>query len=459
MPARPDVAAVVLAAGQGTRFRSDTAKVLHRAAGRSLLAHVMAALRPLELGQIVVVVGHQAEQVREEVAACGGATTVIQHDQLGTGHAVQQALPALADGIDRVLVLPGDTPLLLPGTLADLLDGARATATLLTTEVDDPTGYGRIVRRDGGVGRIVEEADADADERAILEVNGGVYVFSRDVLAGVLAGLDADNAQGEHYLTDTVAALVDRGEKVEAVPAPASQLAGVNDRAQLAVAAAVLRQRTLTRLMHEGVTVVDPAATYVDADVTVGPDTVLLPGCLLQGTTRVGSGATVGPASQLVDAVVDDGATVAHSVVRAAHVGPGAQVGPFSHLRPGARLDAGSKTGAFVEVKNSTVGEGSKVPHLSYVGDTAIGRDVNIGAGSITVNYDGIAKHHTVVDDEAFVGCDAMLIAPVRIGRGAIVAAGSTITDDVPDGALAIARQRQTTKDGWARRRRERHDR
>jgi bifunctional UDP-N-acetylglucosamine pyrophosphorylase/glucosamine-1-phosphate N-acetyltransferase len=450
--------AVVMAAGQGTRFRSDLAKVLHPVAGRTLLRWVLEALRPLELDRVVVVVGHQADAVAAEVAAAGlpGAATVLQAERRGTGHAVRMAAEAGAlDGADTVLVLPGDAPLFTPALLGRLLDGHAGDATLLVTDLPDPTGYGRVVRDAGGaVRRIVEERDATPDQRAVREVGTSVYAFQGPALAAALPKLSTDNAQGEEYLTDVVELLAPAG----AVAGPPEEVAGVNDRVQLAAAGAVLRRRVLEDLMRAGVTVVDPAATYVAATVTVGPDTVLLPGVHLEGATAIGAGATIGPDSRLVDATVEDGATVAHSVLLGASVGPGATVGPFSYLRPGTRLERGAKAGAFVEMKNSQVGEGSKVPHLSYVGDTTIGRDANIGAATVTVNYDGFDKHATVIGDGARVGSDTMLVAPVTIGAGAYTGAGSVITRDVPDGALAVERSEQRTIAGYADRRRARHD-
>ncbi|MFP5308705.1 MAG: bifunctional UDP-N-acetylglucosamine diphosphorylase/glucosamine-1-phosphate N-acetyltransferase GlmU [Actinomycetes bacterium] len=454
----PDVAAVVLAAGKGTRFRSDTAKVLHRAAGRSLLGHVLAAVQPLGLGQVVVVVGHQGDEVAAEAARAGidGLSTVTQHEQLGTGHATEVAMPALADGIRRVLVLPGDTPLLTSDTLAALLDAAAgADAAMLTTVLDDPTGYGRVLRDDAGdVAAIVEHRDATEAQRAVDEVNAGMYAFDREQLATALGRVGDDNAQGERYLTDVVALLRGDGRRVVATVADEAEVAGVNDRVQLADAAAVRRRRHLEELMRAGVTVVDPVSTHVDVDVVVGVDTVLLPNTVLEGGTVVGAGCEVGPSSRLVGCTVADGATVTFSVATDAWIGPGASVGPFAHLRPGTRLADDTKVGAFAETKNATLGRGSKVPHLAYVGDATIGEGVNLSCGVITVNYDGTTKSHTTVEDGAFVGCDTSLVAPVTVGAGAYVAAGSVVTDDVPADALAIARSRQVVKEGWAARRR-----
>lgn len=453
------VAAVVLAAGRGTRFRSDTAKVLHRAAGRSLLGHVLAAVEPLGLAGTVVVVGHQADEVAAEAHASGlaGLTTVVQTEQLGTGHAVQVALGALGDEVERVLVLPGDTPLLTSATLAALLEaGTDGAGALLTAVLDDAHGYGRVLRdRDGQVMGIVEERDATAEQRSIGEINAGMYVVERAALEAAVARLRPDNAQGELYLTDIVGDLAGAGQPLVGVVAEVAEVAGVNDRAQLAEAAGVLRRRHTDHLLREvGVSIVDPVTTYLDVDVEVGRDTVIYPGAILESGTRVGEGVVIGPGCHLTSCVVGDGAIVHSTRAVEAVIGTGATVGPYAHLRPGTRLGAATKVGAYVETKNLTLGDGSKVPHLAYLGDATVGERVNVACGVITVNYDGVGKHHTTIEDGAFVGCDTMLVAPVTVGSGAFTAAGSTITEDVPPGALAIARARQTTKDGWAERRR-----
>ena len=453
-----DVAVVVLAAGKGTRFRSDLAKVLHRAAGRTLVHHVLEAVRPLDVGQVVVVVGHQADEVGAEVEAAGldGLSTVAQVDQRGTGHAVQQAMPALAEGIRRVLILPGDTPLLTPDALRGLFTatGGEVPASMLTTVFDDPTGYGRVIRSaDGSVDRVVEQRDATPDELEVREGNAGMYLVDRGLLDDALTRLGDDNAQGELYLTDIVGILRGDGHAIAPVVAPESVIAGVNDRAQLAAAAAVLRERHLDHLLREvGVTVVDPVTTHLDVDVEVARDAVLLPGTILERGTRIGERAVVGPNCHLTACDVGPDATVHSTRAQDAVVGEGAEVGPFAHLRPGTRLGVATKVGAYVETKNVQVGERSKIPHLAYVGDTRIGTGVNVACGVITVNYDGRNKHRTTIEDGAFVGCDTMLVAPVTIGRGAYTAAGSTITDDVPPGSLAIARSRQVVKEDWVAR-------
>lgn len=454
MPADPRAGAVVLAAGQGSRFHSARAKVLHEIAGRSMLRWVLEALRPLGLDRVVVVVGHQADAVVAETQAADlpGLTTVLQPEQNGTGHAVRQAVDAGAlDDIDTVLVLPGDVPLLTPEPLRRLLaeHGARP-ATLLTARVADPAGYGRVLRDDSGeVARIVEERDATEVERRVDEVGTSIYAFDRAPLAAELARLSTDNAQSEEYLTDVIGPL-----SAGAVVAPAELVAGVNDRAQLAAAAAVLRGRILDRLMRAGVTVIDPCATYVDAEAVVEADAVLRPGTSLEGRCLIGPRTDVGPDSRLVGATVEADATVTYSVLIEASVGPGATVGPYTYLRPGTRLERGAKAGAFVEVKQSVIGEGSKVPHLSYIGDATVGKDANIGAATVTVNYDGQHKHQTVIGDGAFIGSDTMLVAPVEIGDGAYTGAGSVITKDVPGGALAVERNEQRTIADYAARKR-----
>jgi len=453
----PHTAAVVLAAGRGTRFRSETSKVLHRAAGRSLLGHVLGSLAPLGLDAVLVVVAADGADVEAEVATWRSrlelaVTTVVQPEQRGTGDALDVALEALPADITRVLVLPGDTPLLRPATLAALLAvDPELPLGMLTALLDDPAGYGRVLRdSDGRVLGIVEERDADAAQRSVREVNAGMYVLDRATVQPLVAALGSENAQGERYLTDVVAALVAAGGGAEAVDTPAVEVAGVNDRVQLAAAGAVLHQRHLEELMRSGVSVIDPAHTYVDVDVTVGLEATLLPGTMLEGTTSVGAGAVIGPSSHLTNCTVGEGAIVHSTRADGATIGAGAEVGPFAHLRPGTVLGEDVRVGAFVQTKNVTVGARAKVPHLAYVGDAEVGAGANVACGVVTVNYDGREKHKTTIGEGAFVGCGTMLVAPVRIGDGAFIGAGSTITDDVPDGALAIARARQVTKEGRA---------
>ena len=451
---------VVLAAGEGKRFRSALPKPLHPVAGRPLLWHVLAAAAPLKADRTVVVVGNGGNQVAGAVEGfdLGPVGLAVQADQRGTGDALAAALPLLGDDED-VMVLSGDTPLISAGLLEGLLDAhrsARADATLATTTLEDPTGLGRILRdQDGAVTGVVEERDAGPAQRALREVSVGMYVFRRPALDH-LAELRPDNHQGEYYLPDLVPRILAAGGRVVTAEGPEDETRGVNDRVELATAAAVLRRRLLERLMLAGVTVTDPATTYVDADVEVGQDTVLAPMTFLEAGTRVGARCRIGPNVRLVGCTVGDDATVSQAVAAQSVIGDRASVGPFASLRPGSDLGEHSKAGTFVEVKNSTVGPGSKVPHLSYVGDADIGAGANVGAGTVFVNYDGVSKHRTVVGDGAFIGSDTMLVAPVTVGSGAQTAAGSTITKDVPPDALAIERSDQRTIEGWAARRRRR---
>ncbi|MFL6271159.1 MAG: bifunctional UDP-N-acetylglucosamine diphosphorylase/glucosamine-1-phosphate N-acetyltransferase GlmU [Actinomycetes bacterium] len=454
---------VVLAAGEGKRFRSALPKPLHPVAGRPLLWHVLAAAAPLKADRTVVVVGNGADRVTAAVEGfdLGPVDFAVQADQRGTGDALAAAV-GLLDGDGDVLVLSGDTPLVSTALLEGLLDAhrsGRATATLLTCTLEDPTGYGRILRDAGGaVTGMVEERDATPAQRRLPEVGAGMYVFRRPALDG-LAELRPDNDQGEYYLPDLVPLVLAGGGRVATLEGPAAEARGVNDRVELAEAEAVLRRRLLERLMLAGVTVVDPATTYVEVDVEVGQDSVLAPLTFLEAGTRVGARCRLGPNVRLVGCTVGDDATVTQTVAVSSAIGPRALVGPFVSLRPGSDLREASKAGTFVEVKNSTVGPGSKVPHLSYVGDADIGAGVNVGAGTVFVNYDGISKHRTTVGDGAFIGSDTMLVAPVTVGNGAQTAAGSTITKDVPPDALAIERSDQRTIEGWAARRRRRKHR
>jgi bifunctional UDP-N-acetylglucosamine pyrophosphorylase / glucosamine-1-phosphate N-acetyltransferase len=453
-------AVVVLAAGEGTRMKSTTPKVLHEIGGRSLIGHAVQAAAALEPEHLVVVVGHGRDRVTDHLAEIAPqVTTAVQDQQLGTGHAVSCALSTLPplDGV--VVVTYGDVPLLTSQTLSELVARHRAdgnAATVLTARVEDPTGYGRIVRdASGGVLGIVEHKDADDSQREIREINSGIYAFDAAVLREGLAGLTTHNAQGELYLTDVVGSARTSGGRVGAFETTdAWQTEGVNDRVQLAALRRELNTRGLRRWMREGVTVVDPATTWVDVTVSLGRDVVLHPGTQLRGATTVAPGAQVGPDTTLVDTEVGEGASVVRTHAVEARIGPEAVVGPFTYLRPGAVLRRRAKAGAFVEIKSSTVGEDSKVPHLSYVGDAEIGSGVNIGAATVVVNYDGQAKHRTVIGDQVRVGSDTMLIAPVTVGDGAYTAAGSVITHDVPPGAMAVARARQRNVEGWVERKR-----
>lgn len=423
-----------------------------------MLRYVLDAAAKLGVERPLVVVGHGADQVEAELGP--GAEYILQAEQLGTGHAVLQARDRLAKLSGDLLVLYGDTPLLRAETLAEFVrfhQRERAQASILTAILPDPTGYGRIVREPetGAVLRIVEEKDASPVERTYREINTGIYCFALQVLLPALAQLRPNNAQGEYYLTDVIALIREAGGKVAALAAgDPEEIQGVNSREQLAAVEATVRREKNRALMAAGVTVVDPASTFVDAEVEVGRDTVLLPFTWLEGQTRVGEECIVGPQVRLRDSALGDRVAVEFAVLDQAQVGEDVKIGPFAYLRPGAVIEAGAKVGDFVEIKNSRVGAGSKVPHHSYIGDAEVGRGVNIGAGTITCNYDGERKHRTVIGDGCFIGANTNLVAPVRIGDGAYVASGSTITDDVPPGALGVARGRQRNVEDWVARRR-----
>jgi bifunctional UDP-N-acetylglucosamine pyrophosphorylase / glucosamine-1-phosphate N-acetyltransferase len=451
---------IVLAAGEGKRMRSAVPKVLHPLLGRTLLGHVLHAAEPLGAKRSIVVVGNGAERVMAYLSqASPSAETVLQADQRGTGHAVRIALDAVPDVDGTVVVMNGDMPMLRTETLAALLhvhDHDGNAATVLTADVDDPYGLGRIVRDDRGrVVRIVEQRDAGPDEAGISEINTGVYAFQAAVLRDALGQLTAANDQGEQYITDVVHVLSSRGRPVgaHAVTDPGEAL-GANDRAQLAALARQLRDRINTDLMRSGVSMLDPATTWIDVTVSIEPDVTLEPNIQLRGSTTVAEGAVIGPDTTLTNVIVGAGAHVVRTHGSDSVIGAGASVGPFAYLRPATVLGDSGKIGTFVETKNARIGENSKVPHLSYVGDATLGRDVNIGAATIFVNYDGLDKHHTTIEDGVFVGCDTTLIAPVTVHTGAYIAAGSAIAEDVPSGALGIARGRQSTIDGWVERRR-----
>ncbi len=451
---------VVLAAGEGKRMKSALPKVLHPLLGRTLLGHVLTATGPLRADRTVVVVGHGADRVRAHLAEVAPeAVPVLQAEQRGTGHAVRIALDAVADAAGTVVVINGDVPLLRPETVAALVDAheaAGAAATVLAAEVPDPTGLGRIVRDEAGrLRQIVEERDATAEQRALREINAGSYAFDAVRLRDALGKLSTDNDQGEEYLTDVFALLVSIGEPVGVhVATDHVETLGCNDRVELAALRRLLRDRVNEAWMRTGVSILDPATTWIDVTVAVDRDAVIDQNTQLRGRTVVGAEAVVGPDVTLIDTVVGPGATVLRSHAVDAEVGAGASVGPYAYLRPAARLAEKAKVGTFVEVKNSEVGAGAKVPHLSYVGDATIGARANIGAATIFVNYDGVNKHRTTVGEAAFIGCDTSLIAPVEVGPGAYVAAGSAISQDVPPGALGVTRAPQRSIEGWVARRR-----
>ncbi len=457
-------AVIVLAAGAGTRMRSKTAKVLHTLCGRSMIGHVLTAARALEPRHVVAVIGHSREQVGPHVQELmPDCLLAVQQDQQGTADAVRAGLEALqqqaAGFTGTVVVMTGDTPLLEGATLVELVaDHARASraVTVLTGEVPDPFGYGRVVRDAAGdVAAIVEENEADEQTAALREINSGIFAFDADFLAGALDRISNDNAKGEYYLTDVVG--IARGDSAQVgafVTPDVTQTEGANDRAQLAALAAEKNRRIVAHWMREGVTIVDPSTTWIDVDVTLEPDAAILPGVQLFGATTVAEDAVVGPDCTLKDVEVRRGAKVVRTHGELAVVGERALVGPFSYLRPGTELGAGGKIGAFVETKNARIGEGAKVPHLSYVGDASIGEGTNIGAGTIVANYDGVSKHRTIVGRHARTGSNNTFVAPVSIGDGAVTGGGTVVREDVPAGALAVSSPPLRIIVDWVARRR-----
>ena len=456
----PVAAVVILAAGEGKRMKSSRSKLLHEVAGHSMLSYAVTAATTVQPEHIVVVVGHLRDQVEAHLAEIAPHVLIaVQEQQLGTGHAVQAALAQLADLTGDVIVTMGDVPMLTGETLAALLDEHRsnqAAVTVLTAEVPDPTGYGRILRDTGGiVTGIVEHRDADDTQLEIIEINSGIYVFDAATLRSALTELAPSNDQGELYLTDVLAVVREAGKPVGAYFIDdVWQTEGVNDRIQLSRMNAELNRRILQRWMSEGVTVVDPATTWVHASVDLAPDVILLPGTSLEGATSVGAGARIGPDTTLVDVEVGENAVITRTHGSLSVIGPGASVGPYAYLRPGTTLGAGGKIGTFVEAKNARIGAGAKAPHLSYLGDAVIGEGANIGAGVIFANYDGLTKSTSTVGAYSFVGSNSVLAAPVEVADGAYIAAGSTITGDVGPGDLAVSRSPQRNVPGWVARKR-----
>lgn len=443
---------IVLAAGEGKRMRSRRAKVLHTLCGRPLIAYPLRIARALS-EQIVLVVPPDADDVIE--AAGPGVRAVVQRERLGTAHAVQQARPESANG--TVLVLPGDMPLLTAETIERLVSHhatSGAAATILTATVEAPQGYGRVLRQRGRVTRVVEERDATDDQRKINEINTSVYCFDARRLWPALDAVHPDNDQGEYYLTDVIGILSRADARIEAVTVrDPIEAQGVNDRRQLAAVAAVQRRRILDALMEAGVTLLDPASTYIDDTVTIGPDTVIYPNVVIEGATEIGAECVIGAGCQVSGSRLADRVLLRpYCVIAAAVIEEQAQLGPFCHLRPHVHVGARARVGNFVEMKQSRLGRGAKAPHLSYIGDATVGDNVNIGAGAITCNYDGYTKSQTQIGDRAFIGTNASLVAPVTIGEGAYIGSGSVITKDVPPGALAVERSAQVVKEGWVAR-------
>jgi len=456
-----ETGAIVLAAGMGTRMKSALVKVMHPLAGVPMIEWPLAAAFEAGVAECVVVAGHQEEKVRAHLGGRPGVLFATQAEQLGTGHAVQCALEHLPASCQTVLILCGDTPLLTAATLRSMLEahaGSGATLTVMTAKLAAPFGYGRIVKdADGNVQKIVEEKDATAEERAISEVNAGVYCVDAGFLRGAVAGLKNDNAQGEYYLTDIVSQGAREGRVCRSfVASHAAEMMGVNDRVQLADAGKMLRRRINRELMLSGVTMIDPKTTYIDRDVKIGKDTVVEPGATITGKTvigercRIGQGAQVHACTLANDVVVKAGSVLEESVVYDC-----VSIGPMAHLRPGSELHPHVKVGNFVETKKVIMGEGSKASHLTYLGDAVVGKDVNIGCGTITCNYDGVKKHKTVIEDNVFVGSDVQLVAPVTVGRGSLIAAGTTVTQDIPADSLAISRTPQVNKEGWVLRKKQ----
>ncbi|MDI3481566.1 MAG: bifunctional UDP-N-acetylglucosamine pyrophosphorylase / glucosamine-phosphate N-acetyltransferase [Tepidanaerobacteraceae bacterium] len=448
--------AVILAAGEGTRMKSDIPKVLHRVCGIPMLGHVINAAKKAGAGKIVVVVGKGADEVKKAFEG-QGVNFVVQAEQKGTGHALMQARKE-AEGDGIILVLYGDMPLVTAESIAAMVQfhsEHRPAATVMTARVQDPTGYGRIIRDKLRVLAIREEKDALPEEKTINEINSGFYCFDASLVFEALTKVKNDNRQGEFYLTDVVEIFNKEGRDVLAFEAADPlEISGINDRCQLAFAQKVMQKRIIERWMKEGVTFVNPDTCMVDVNVTIGRDTIIYPGVLLEGETHIGGGCLIVGPSRIKDSSIGNNSEIIMSQILESTVADGVKIGPFSNLRPGCRISEEVKIGDFVEIKNTSVGPGSKVPHLSYVGDAVIGRKVNIGAGTIFVNYDGYKKHQTMVEDGAFIGCNSNLIAPVTVKSGSYVAAGSTITREVPEDSLAVARARQENIIGWAEKRR-----
>jgi len=453
-----EIHVVVLAAGQGTRMKSSLPKVLHPIAGRPMIERVLETANSLSPSTITLIVGHKADKVRDKLVNRQNLTFALQEPQLGTAHALQQAEPALAGRAGSLILLSGDVPLLSPNTLKRLLEthrGSGASATVVTATVDRPYGYGRIVRSRGRITRIVEERDASPTQRQIKEINSGIYAFDLAPLFEALRTIASQNAQGEFYLTDLIAIYRRRKLPVETLLIEnAQEIRGINSRSELAEVSRLVRQKKNEELMAAGVTFIDPATTYVDPEVEIAADTVLHPGVVIEGRTRIGAACEIQAYVRISDSEIGDRVTInSFCLISGAQVATGAALGPFAHLRPGTVVGEKAKIGNFVELKNTNLGPRSKANHLSYLGDATVGADVNVGAGTITCNYDGVNKHRTVIEDGAFIGSDSQLVAPVTVGKGAYVGAGSSIVADVPAGALGIARGRQNNVEGWVERR------
>ena len=448
-----DLVAIILAAGKGTRMKSKLPKVLHKVGGKPMVEHVMEAAEEAGVSRKIVVVGFGSEKVMEFIG--GRAKVVLQAEQLGTGHAVLQAEPALQGKKGTALILCGDTPLLVGEELEKFCQAHKASGaavSVLTAKTATPFGYGRIVRdKDGNVEKIVEEKDATEAEKTITEINTGIYCLEYPLAFQLLHSLSTNNAQGEYYLTDILTKCREQGEKVAGIlTEDFSMVMGINSRKQLAEAEGIMRERILDKLMGEGVSIMDPASTFIEASVKIGRDTVIYPFTWLEGKTVIGEDCEIGPNVRLQNVEIGDGNHIQFTYGHECKVENNVTMGPYIHLRPNTLIHDKVKIGNFVEVKNSTVGVGTKLPHLTYIGDSDIGGGVNMGCGCITVNYNGKKKYRTIIEDDAFVGCNSNLVAPVKVGKGSYVAAGSTITKDVPENSLGVGRGRQVNIDGWA---------
>lgn len=451
-----NVCAIILAAGKGTRMKSDLPKVMHKIGSLPLIRYVIDAVEEAGIEKIIVVAGHKYEMLQSELESRKNIEVVLQPEQLGTGHAVMTAEPYLPETGD-VLVLCGDTPLIRGNTISAMLEKhmqANAEATVMTAELDDPTGYGRIVRDQfGNVASIIEERDADDQHKAIREVNSGTYCFSIPALRKVLTRIGQENSQNEYYLTDAIPEIISHRGKVETtLLADSREIQGINDRKQLAEAAVVMRSRVNADHMIQGVTIIDPALTYIDKTAKIGKDTIIYPNAVIEGCSVVGSGCEIRGCTRITDSIIGDEVRIENSVIQNSTIGNNIVIGPFAYLRPGTDLADNVKIGDFVEIKNSVIHEGAKIPHLSYIGDSEVGSKANIGAGTITCNYDGVNKHKTIIGDRAFIGSNTSLVAPVTIGAGAIIGAGSPITKDVPENALGITRANQKVIMDYAKR-------
>lgn len=443
---------IILAAGEGKRMKSKLPKPLQKVCGKTLIDRVISAVTEAGAEKNIAVIGHMSDKMEEYLG--DRVEYAYQRERLGTGHAVMQGIVSVSDKDGSVIVVCGDTPLITAEMIKEAYGEhtkeCRA-ATVITAVCDNPFGYGRIVRRDGRVVKIVEQKDATEEEKRINEINSGMYIFDIQKLKSALAKITNDNAQGEYYLTDAIEILINEGETVGAYITDMEQIMGVNDRAQLAEADRLLNRRNVKALMDGGVMVLNPDTVRVDDDVKAGADTVIYPNTILEGATQIGENCIIGPNTRIINCKISDNTEVQSSVATDSEIGSGTVVGPFAYIRPGSKIGDNIKVGDFVEIKNASIGNGTKIAHLTYVGDADVGERVNFGCGTVVVNYDGIHKHRTTIEDDCFIGCNTNLVSPVTVRKGAYTAAGSTITDEVPQDALAIARARQVVKEGWAK--------